>query len=173
MKNKKYCKYCDSAKNHSEFRIRVEKRTNPHFKYRINKCKECEIEYRQEWYSRKKKDKDWMKKNAERVKVYNKQSGYSKKRWQKNKNNPEWKRLLKQWRLDNQNIVKENQKKRGKKYHEKNRDSVSDAYCISCLKNQFPELTTEEILKDTRLIELKRAEILNFRLNKIINDGKK
>lgn len=165
---RKYCKKCGKVKPSSEFRIRTEKRTLPHLEYLNYQCRTCEAEYSKRYHHDRKDDQEYMKKNAERVRLYDKRTGASKKRWQKRKNDVEFKKKIAEYRKLNSKRIKANQRKRSLKHHTINRDQITDAYCIARLKSQFKGITNEFIISNPDLIEIKRNEILIFRVKQLL-----
>jgi len=78
------------------------------------------------------------------------------------------------WRKKNKNGVKEQQKIRTKNWGVNNVDKLTDLYLAKKIVRQSPELSRIEVLKNKDLLELKRSEILIYRLTRKINDyGKK
>lgn len=139
----KYCKYCDSDKPISDFRIRLDKRRIPALEYINNKCKQCE-------------------------------SGDSSHKWKLIQNGYiQTKRIKRTW-LDGEHkrnkkwSISETHKKSVDKYYTQNSVNLTDLHVAKRLKSQFPFMDRSEILKDKELIDLKRAEILIYRLNKNI-----
>lgn len=173
MQVEKYCKYCDQILPFHKFRIRVDKRKSKECEYLNNKCRDCEKIDRIDNYNQNRENPDWVKEYNRKSSEYQKSSGANKRRYEQNKDNPQWKQALKDWREKNINSVKKNQKRRSLKHHAVNRDKITDAYVFQRLKQQFPEITKEFLLENEDLIDLKRSEILNHRLKKILNDGKK
>jgi hypothetical protein len=46
-------------------------------------------------------------------------------------------------------------------------------YMANLLRLQYPNMTIKEIMLDDKMMELKKSQLLNYKLNKIIRNGKK
>jgi hypothetical protein len=168
----KYCKYCESDKPIVRFRIRFDKRREPPLEYLNNKCKDCDAEYTRQRHYSLKDDPEYKKKNSKRSSEYAKRTGKSKARWQKENDDPKRINALKEWRENNRWRVSELHKIAVGKYHTYNMSNMTDVYIARKIKDQFPWMERVDILRDKELMDLKRAEILIYRLNKHSN-GKK
>lgn len=159
----KVCSRCKIDKINSDFRVRKDKRQSPVLVYLNNTCKSCDTSIQKKRYEIKKNDPKFMAQNSQRAKAYCIRTGAAKKRWLKNKHDPQYAIQLNAWREENKDRVKSMQKDRSKKHNERIINEISDSYCRSKLKCQNrifrerPELITGQIIETKRiLIKLKR-----------------
>ena len=132
----KKCTKCGEEKEVSEFH------KMKGCKYGVrNTCKNCMKEYQ----------KEYRKENVDSMKEYQKE--YRKE------NVDSMKEYRKEYRKENADRLKEYQKECQKEYQ----ISLSDGYIITQLRNQNPNLTTEQIRANPELIRLKRLAIQYYR----------
>lgn len=189
------CSRCKKEKPKSDFRIRIDKREMPEREYYNSTCMVCDSEVSLERYNKLKDDEDFKKKNNERTKAYANKNpekirafrstqGYKKKHNELEKKRynskreeinakqklkrqtDKYKKMMREYRLKNKEKIYQQDILTKKKYHEKNRDLITDIYCVRKLKEQNIQPTTENI-------ELKRVQILIARLKKKISNNKK
>lgn len=155
----KTCTKCNKVKNDSDFRVRKGKKKGQS-PYLNSSCRECDAKCAREYYQKVKDYPEFKKKNQSRVKEYNKKTGYSKKRWQKNKSSELWLNRLRQWREDNKERVRALQSIRSKKWHINAMNNISDTYIISKIREQTG-FSKEDITQE--MIDIKRLQILIYR----------
>jgi len=164
----KICKKCGIEKPIDQFRLRVEHRIkNGDCYYRVGTCKECEKKAAKEYHNQIKDTEGFKEKKRQ----------YAMNRY--------WRRrdelILKQREARKTKRHKENRKAyiqknkdkiylqevvTKKRYHEKNRDALTDVYIINLfLSNGKPHPTPLQI-------EIKRSEILIQRIKKITKNHK-
>ena len=73
------------------------------------------------------------------------------------------KEYQKEYQKENADRLKEYQKEYRKEYQKEYQISLSDGYIITQLRNQNPNLTTEQIRANPELIRLKRLAIQYYR----------
>lgn len=190
--NSKICTRCKVEKEKSQFRIRLGKKKY----WMMNAtCMDCDAEISKAYYQRIKDNEDFKKKNRERQKIYaekhpdqirklnnrperkKKKAQIEMKRYKKmrdvicarqkiKRQTPEYKKMMKEYRENNKEKIYEQEVVTKKRYHEKNRDSITDKYCIHQLRQQgISEITPE-------LIEWERGQILVARLKKKVSGHK-
>lgn len=165
----KHCKYCNKTKPCKDFRTVTHKRIKtPFYVFFSNKCKLCEVIERKERNARIKNDPELNKAHVAQSREYNIRTGYAKKRYQKNKNSDHYKNYITIWRKKNAVSIKIKQSIVTKEWFKKHRDNITEIYCIQRLRAQFPELTIEFFKSNPDYIELKRSEILMYRMNKLL-----
>lgn len=191
---KKVCTRCKIEKQKDEFRIGVKEKSGCQY-FLSQYCRKCESELARIYYDKKKDDPEFKKKNSERTKLYaqknvdeirkrrklpdfkKKHANRENKRYHRNK---DWiadkmkkKRQTPEYKQNRKNYIEKNKEKIAKqeiitkrKYHEKNRDALTDVYIINLLRNQGTVNPTAE------QIELKRAKILIKRIKEKVGSSK-
>lgn len=192
----KFCSRCKINKEDSEFRIRKEKRRGD-FSYLNNECKQCDKERAAIYYAKMKNDPDFKKKNRERARNYivnniekirirkgTKDFLAKHAKWNKDSYNrmkdvvsakmkvkrqtPEYKEMMRAYRARNKEKIFRQEVITKKRYHEKNRDGLTDQYIINQLNSQG--IADKETLKNyPEIIEAKRVQLLIIRKTK--NNG--
>jgi len=126
----KTCSNCKDDKEYAEFRIRTERRRAGTYIYLNNTCRTCDAELAKKYYSKKRGDEKFKQNNRERVSKYridNYDAVYKREQERRKGNN--YKVWLKQWRQKNKNKIREDNKKRNKKYINKIIKNIDVAYC--------------------------------------------
>lgn len=186
----KMCSRCEEAKVFEEFRIRLDKRRN--IVYRNANCKKCDAVIAAGYYHKRKDDPEFKAKNVERVRKYYKanidtikERKHTKEfrekhaKWNMDsyhrvkdvvaakmkvkRQTPEYKEKMRAYRERNKERIYQQEVITKKRYHEKNRDTISDKYIINQLVNQGYG-TKEQVIKNPDLMEFERAKILLHRL---------
>ncbi len=155
-------------------------------------CKKCDAEMASIYYHKHKNDPAFKQKNCIRAKQYaeknidqiktrkatpefkTKHAEHNLKSYHKVKDlisakmkhkrqTPEYKAMMRDYRNRNKDKIFKQEKVTKLRYHEKNRDDITDAYVINLLRGQGIINPTAE------QIEIKRAEILLLRIKKIVH----
>lgn len=188
----KTCTRCKIEKEDSEFRIRTNKDNDK--TYLNPTCRKCDIDVARIYYNKHKDEPEFKRKNAERAKRYTESNAdivkqrrstaeYLKKHayWESNRyykmrdkinarqkikrQTPEYKAYMKAYRAARKEKIYRQELITKKRYTDKNRDSVSDEYCIAKIKVQ-KNINRDAITPE--MIQIKRGQILIKRLkNKI------
>lgn len=191
LPDKKYCTRCKEEKLKDEFRIRVDKSgsviINP-------TCRICDGVIAKEYYANRKDDPEFKKKNAERAREYatknsdqikktrqsdlfkKEHSGWENKRYHRKRDEinakakvrrqtPAYKKMMKEYRQRNKKKIATQEEITKRRYHEKNKNSITDKYVKNLLRTQGNRNPTAE------QIEIKRGEILLARIKKKIKNG--
>lgn len=156
---RKICRNCNVEKCKTEFRIRRKGK----YSYLNNNCKKCDAELRMIYYHKIKADSNYREKERARVKKYrieNRGKCLVNEKIRRQKDS--YKTLMRDYRVKNKSKIFEMGKITKRKYHEKNRDAISNIYVISKLRNKGIEHPT------VQQIEFKRLQILISRLKRKI-----
>lgn len=196
----KVCNRCHIDKDDSEFRTRKEKHKNSVYQLLNSTCKKCDAELSREYYNRIKDNPDFIEKNRKRGLEYRnknydeiakrrktaeyliKHNSWEKKRYEKysdfinersrlRRKTKEYKKSMKEYRKKNKDKIYIQEVVTKKRYHEKNRDLITDKYCLNLIRSN-EGFTKGEITKE--MIEVKRNQILLWRIRmEILNKKKK
>ena len=156
----KTCSRCKAKKGKSDFRVRVDKRSSPHFAYLNSTCLKCDAE--------KTAERSRLQRSTpEGRAMHNKWANEFHKRHREKcielmksrRGSDEYKKMMKEYRLKNKDKIYQQEVITKRRYHEKNRDAVTDAYVINQLVNQGVA-DKDGILSCPGLIEAKRLQIL-------------
>lgn len=188
------CSRCKKRKLKKYFRIRTDKTHN--FDYYNSTCKYCDAEVARAYYQKVKDDPEFKKKNQQRARAYTeknldqirlrrdtpefkkKKNEWELKRYHKKKDEINaklrekrktagYKKYMKAYRKRNKAKIFKQEVITKKRFHEKNRDAVTDTYCINLMRAQGIEITPQTI-------EIKRTQILLSRLkDKVAGRDKK
>lgn len=162
----KICSRCKANKEDSEFRIKHDKRVGKERSYLNNTCKKCDSEISTATYYSKKHDLEFMKKWAKKTRDYNSKNREIIRQKQKVKRQtPEYKEMMRKYRAKNKEKIHKQEVITKKRYHEKNRDGITDKYVIGQLASQ-EILDRETIKKYPEIIEAKRIQLLISRKTK-------
>src|ERR1035437_8975402 len=189
----KICNRCKVPKEDDDFRVRISK--DKKYSFLNNTCKQCDNELAHIYYNKHKDEVAFKNKNSERVRRYaqsnveniklrHKTSEYLKKhnQWAKKwyykmkdvinakaktkRETPEYKAYVVAYRERRKDRIYKQEVVSKKRYHEKNRDAITDRYAINLLRTQGYG-TVEEIENNPELIEIKRSEILLSRIKTV------
>lgn len=165
----KNCTNCKKDKDVTDFRLRHDKRKGNYY-YFNNHCKECENEKQKEYYEKAKNNENFKIKNRKRVKKYiEKNIDIVKEKTKKRRLGNKYRENRKQYILKNKDKIYEQEKICKLKYHNKNRDELTDKYIVRLIL-QKTNLRKEDILNCPKLIEVKRKQIQLIRkINERIN----
>lgn len=167
----KLCSRCNIEKDDSAFRVRTDKRRNPPLVYLNNTCYDCDAETQRERVRKQRQTPEGRKKHNQWAnKSYHRHRDDRVRKMREKRKTPEYKAKMKEYRENNKQKIYQQEVITKKRYHEKNRDAVTDEYVIGRLIQQGYK--REECTPE--LIELKRVKILKKRLkNKIAKLKKK
>lgn len=167
ISDKKICSRCHIEKGKEHFRIRMEKRATPPFRYLNNTCRACDAEITRLTYKEWRKTPEGRKINQERARAfYKKWKDRIKIKMKEKRKTDEYKRKVKAYRMRNKEKIAKQEVITKRRHHEKNKEQISDAYVLQRLKqdgNNNP--TAEEI-------EIKRSKILIHRIKQKIEAKK-
>lgn len=153
----KRCNRCNKTKSDDSFRIRYEKRKG-NFYYLNNTCRKCDSELSTIYRSSVKDNLDWKQKNRERSNKYRLDSiDIVRERTQARRQSKAYKEYRKKYIQKNKNRIMKQERICKRRYHEKNRDALTDTYIINRLTQKSP-LSKNEI--PPALIKLKRLQII-------------
>lgn len=164
----KTCIRCKKEKEESEFGRQISRYKDKVYFGLKGNCSECLNEIAKDNYRKVKDDQEFKKKNRARIKAYrhkigNKDKAKQKKRRQSEKYKATRKRYIeahKEKIFQQESIVKD-------RFFKKHRDNISDSYVINLLMKQGHG-THAEVQDNKELIEIKRTQILLFRLKRKI-----
>jgi len=96
---------------------------------------------------------------------------FTKRIYQKSLSNPKRSESISNWRKKNRLKVAITNRKAVSKHQKKDWASISDNYCIGKIlyKNTDPNITRKYLKENYHLIEIKRAEIILYRIKKYGN----
>jgi len=160
LTEKKVCTRCKNEKVAKAFRVRVKNGNS----YLNSTCKKCESELAMICHNKKKNDPEFKKKNAERSKKYViEHSDEVRAKRKTYRQTPAYKKMMKEYRQRNKHKIYLQEIVTKSRYHEKNRDPITDKYVINILRTQGIRNPSPEV------IEIKRSQILLARIKKKIN----
>lgn len=163
----KFCSRCHIEKPESDFRVRVEKRSDPPFSYFNNTCRACDAEITRAAWAEKRKTPEGRKKNCESArKAYRKRREKVKAQMKKKRQTPDYKEKMREYRRKNKEKIFSQEVATKKRYQEKHKSQITDKYVIGKLREQGNLNPTEEE------IEIKRAKILIHRIKEKIDSQK-
>ena len=156
----KCCKRCKVVKSGTNFRIRTEARRGGHFKYLNNTCRECDNKITRERWNTIKDRPEEIAKNRKRSNEYREKN--KEKVLEKNK----IRRQSEYHKVNRRKYIERNKEKiyaqeviTKKRYHEKNRDAITDKYAFNLLRTQG--IIDKDIAKKhPEIIEVKKAQLL-------------
>ena len=161
----KKCNRCKVEKKDSDFRIRTSRYKESVYEFLNNTCKQCDAELSGQYYH-KNRTPEMLAKNASRVKKYNSENKDKIRiRQKKKRSTPEYKAYMKKYREKRKQVIYQQELITKKRYHEKNRNEISDKYAIRLLKqsgNTSPSQDDVEIKKIQINAQNKNA---NFKTN--------
>ena len=167
----KVCAHCQIEKDESFFGHKCDKRRNPPLHYLDNVCNECRAARQRERTRKERQTPEgrakhnfWTNESHKR----NREKNLAKMK--ERRATPEYKAYMKAYRERRKEIIYQQELITKRKYFDKNRDSVSDEYCIQKIKEQ-QKITRENITAE--MIERKRIQILIKRLRNNIAKIKK
>lgn len=160
----KICSRCHIEKEDYEFRVREDKRYTPVLIYLNNTCKICDAELQRDRVRKQRSTPDGKKRHNKWAKEFHKRHREEilKKMCERRKT-PEYKAYMKEYRKKRKDIIYEQEVITKKRYHEKNRDNLTDRYAINLLRTQGYG-ASEEIEKDKEFIDLKKSQVLRKRI---------
>ena len=167
----KECSHCNILKPKDEFRTRWERRVEPAFPYLNNTCKKCDTELTHLAHKTRRKTPEGKEKNRKWAKA----SYYNRRQkaieyMKKTRQTEEYKKRRKDYIEKNKSKIYKQELITKRRYHEKNRDNLTDVYISNQLKSQG--VASQEIIElCPQLIEAKRLQILIKR--EIKNHGNK
>ena len=167
-KSEKICSRCKKPKSIKKcFRFRVDNRRKPPLKYYNNVCRDCEREDSKRYYKKESSTEAGRKKiNASALKRYHER--YRDKQlveMKKKRGTSKYKKYIKSYRERNKEKIARQEEITKRRYHEKNRDKVTDKYCENLLRTQG--VRSEQITPE--MIELKRSQVLLSRIKEKVN----
>lgn len=141
------------------FRLRIEKRALIPFQYVNNVCLKCETKKQKEYRAKKNNDLLFQERRKEESRKYAAKNRFRLiLKFRNRRKTPEYKKYMADYRLKNKCKIYNQEVITKQKYHEKNRDSLSDVYCINQLRTQgITNPSRDQILE-------KRKSIQNYRL---------
>lgn len=154
------CPRCGLPKEESEFRIRVDKRVKYQsgLIYRNNVCLSCEAAAQRARYEKQKNDPVYKAKHAVWALAAHKK--YREKniaRMKIKRGTPEYKKYMRAYRDRNKDKIFQQEVITKKRYHEKNRDALTDVYISGLLKCSGKEISNEAIQeKREKIIEQRK-----------------
>jgi hypothetical protein len=160
----KICSRCNIEKDDSEFRLRYDKKGkgSKQLTYLNNTCKTCDSEISNKHYFKNKNNpefrQEWLRKSNQ---YYNNHKEEVKAKMKAYRQTPEYKIMRIEYRKKNREKIFQQEIITKKRYLDKNRNSVSDEYCIHKIRDQ-KNIERVDITED--MIERKRIEILIKRL---------
>lgn len=163
MKTKK-CSCCNNVIDIEMFRVRLDKRHG--LIYHNNTCKQCDAKKARIYYNENKNLNEFKEKakNRSRKSYYkNRERNLVKQKEYRSK--PKNKIARRDYVRQNSQKIKSQEIITKKRYHEKNRDGLTDTYVVKQLK-QSTGLPKEAILEYPQLIECKRLQLKTIRLIK-------
>lgn len=107
LPDRKICHRCNIEKDKEDFRIRTEKRCEPHFEYLNNTCKQCDAEVTRISY-RKTKDKNREKNAAKARQYYRENKDAVREREKKRRQTQKYKDWVKAYYKKNRDRILEN-----------------------------------------------------------------
>lgn len=165
LPREKTCSRCNNVKAKTEFRVRWEKRQVPPFPYLNNTCKKCDAEIALENHYKNRRTPEGRKRNQESAKkAYKKRRDKAVEHMKKKRSTPEYKKMMRDYRQRNREKIQQQEIITKRRYHEKNRDAVTDAYVINNLRQKgIIEPSVEQM-------EMQRVKILTKRLKRKIHE---
>lgn len=154
----KTCSRCKKRKKDSKFRMRKEKRRGG-CSYLNNICKKCEGEVSNQNYFAHKDDPEWMEKWRQKSMEYSRAHREQVNQRQKLKRaTAAYKKMKLEYRKKNKEKIARQEVITKRRYHEKNRDGLTDKYIVARMGLTIKDLP---LIKETmpELLELKRAQI--------------
>lgn len=155
-KQRKTCTKCNEGKPISRFRNRYKRKNGKKEYWQNGKCMDCEgkeqsLRYWKNPEKHREYSKQYANKHSKEMSEYNKQY---------RKDNPDWwENYMKGYRRDNKKRIAELHKIISKKWHQENRDLLSDTYVIHKIISKT-NLKRKDVEGNKELIELYRANIL-------------
>lgn len=154
----KVCSKCKCEKDDSEFRVRFSIRKTKKYFYLNPTCKKCDSKIALDNYKKKINNPKYKLKILEQSRIrYHKHREVRIENARKYRITTSAKKNRKQYIEKNKDKIYQQEVLCKRRYHEKNRDEISDVYCISRLRQQNKDITPENI-------EIKRVEILKKRI---------
>lgn len=156
----KLCSRCKIEQPEYNFRFRYEKRGkySKQFKYLNNTCRKCDVEIQNKNYFKNKDNSEFISKWREKSRKYyhsNKEKCAEKAKIYRSKN----KDKRKAYDKDHAEKISSQHKIAAKRWHEYQRDNVTDVYCVNLIRSQNGgKEKCKSITKE--MIEQKRIQIL-------------
>jgi len=186
----KNCTRCGCYKTEANTRLRKQGNST----YLNATCKSCDNEIQRSYYEKVKdnpefkeknrlRGKVYLNKNIEKVRAIRKSAEYIKKhnQWELNRyhkvkdvvsikmktkrQTPEYKEMMRKYRMKNKEKIKQQEVITKKRYQEKHRDNLTDEYIIRLLINQ-DVADRETLTMHPEIIEAKRLQLLIIRKTK-------
>lgn len=164
--NQKQCSHCGEVKPSEDFRIRLDKRSTPHFTYLNSTCIKCDAEIKRNRVRAERLTPEGRAKHNNWAKEFHKRHREAMLKYGKERrDNPEYKQYRAEYNRQNKERIKQLGKRRNQKYLKKiiDQDSVPTSefylkYARKQLKQQFgiKEIPEELVIAKSIILQLKR-----------------
>lgn len=162
----KKCSRCQHIKSADCFRTRRDKRRGKECIYLNNTCKKCDCEITKERHQKLKDNPDYIELSRQRARQYHKvNADIIREKNQLKRQTKRYKENRKKYIQKNKEKISQQERITKRRYHEKNRDELTDEYVGAKIVNKTP-LKRNEI--PPAFIKIKRLEIICIRTLKTI-----
>lgn len=168
----KTCKRCGIEQDDDQFKDKSSVTNGKRYHYKIGVCRLCINAESSAYFRKQRTTEDGRQKyNAKAREMHEKHRDKILIKQKEYRSTPEYKSKRKAYIEKNKEKIRQQGIECKRKYHEKNRDEITDKYVVNLLRTQGYG-KPEDLIKNKELIEIKRSEIILSRIKAEIYEQK-